>query len=92
MDTEKDKRDILVSIIIPVYNSEIYIEKCIRSIMHQTYKSLEIIIIDDGSNDESNIICQRLKLEDERIQIYNQENMGSTHARKKEFKCLMVNI
>lgn len=71
----------LVSIIVPVYNTELYIEKCIRSIMEQTYKNIEIIIIDDGSTDKSGELVDKLKEEDERIYIFHNENRGVSYAR-----------
>ena len=70
-----------ISVIIPVYNTEDYIEKCIRSIMDQTYKNLEIIIVNDGTTDKSIDICKKLQREDNRIVIINQKNMGVGAAR-----------
>lgn len=72
-----------ISVIVPVYNTENYLEKCIRSIMNQTYKNLEIITINDGSTDNSLSILENLKKEDDRIIIINQENMGVSKARNK---------
>lgn len=71
----------LVSIIVPVYNVEAYVETCIRSIMDQTYKNLEIIIVDDGSEDGTGNICRRLAEEDSRILVISQENRGVVRAR-----------
>ena len=70
-----------VSIIIPVYNSEKYVEKCIRSVMNQTFQELEIIIIDDGSSDGSYEILKELAKEDSRIILIHQENSGVAIAR-----------
>lgn len=70
-----------ISVIVPVYNNEKYVERCINSIMEQTYKNIEIIIIDDGSKDNSLQICERLKSFDERIIIISTENCGVSHAR-----------
>ena len=61
METDK-----LISVIVPVYNVEDYVEKCIRSIMVQTYPLLEIIIVNDGSSDGSGSICDKLEAEDAR--------------------------
>lgn len=69
----------LVSIIIPFYNGEKYIERCIKSILNQTYKKIEIIFINDGSNDRS--IEKIKKYKDERIRLYNQEKKGVSVAR-----------
>ena len=71
----------LLSIIIALYNSEEYIEKCIKSIVEQTYNNLEIIIINDGSTDESLKICEQFQEKDKRIKIYNQKNTGVSSAR-----------
>ena len=72
-----------VSVIIPVYNNEKYVEKCIRSVMNQTYRDLEIIVIDDGSDDKSPEILERLAKEDSRIQLTHQENQGVAAARNR---------
>ncbi|HFX3824560.1 TPA: glycosyltransferase family 2 protein [Enterococcus faecium] len=71
----------LVSIIIPVYNSEKTISRCIDSILNQKYKNLEIILIDDGSNDESLQICNEYKDKDNRIIVITQPNYGVSRAR-----------
>ena len=71
----------LISVIIPVYNVEKYIERCIESITRQTYTNLEIIIIDDGSKDNSKAICQELENQDKRIKVYSQANKGAAAAR-----------
>ena len=70
-----------ITVIVPVYNTEEYIERCIRSIMEQTYKNLEIIIVNDGSTDNSMDICKNLQVEDNRNIIINQENKGVAGAR-----------
>ena len=69
----------LISVIINVYNGEKYIEKCLDSIINQTYKNLEIIIVNDGSTDNTLNICQ--KYEDKRIKIINQKNIGLSLSR-----------
>lgn len=72
-----------VSIIIPVYNEESYIMQSLESVMNQTYKNLEIIVIDDGSTDQSMQICIELSLIDERIYVYHQKNSGVSSARNR---------
>ena len=72
-----------LSIIIPCYNAEKYIQKCITSITEQTYTKLEIIIIDDGSTDQSGNICDRLASSDARIKVIHQPNQGSSLTRKR---------
>ena len=73
----------LVSIIVPIYNKEKFITKLLNSIIRQTYKNLEIILIDDGSTDRSLEICERFASKDTRIQIYSQNNSGVSTARNK---------
>lgn len=76
----------LVSIIVPCYNAESYIKKCLESILLQTYINIEIIIINDGSTDNSLNICQELQKQDKRIKIINQENKGASIARLEGIK------
>lgn len=71
----------LISLVIPVYNVEKYIERCIRSVIHQTYKNIEIILIDDGSTDQSGVICDKCKCMDCRIQVVHKYNGGLSDAR-----------
>lgn len=71
-----------ISIIIPVFNAEKYIEECINSILNQTYSKIEIIIINDGSTDNSEKICLELSKKDQRIKYIYQNNAGVTVARK----------
>lgn len=72
-----------VSIIVPIYNGEKYIEQCIKSIQNQTFSNFEILIINDGSTDKSLEICRRIANNDQRIRIINQENGGVSKARNK---------
>lgn len=72
----------LISVIVPVYNTKLYLKKCIKSIMEQTYSNIEIILIDDGSTDGSAEICDNFALEDNRIKVIHQKNEGVTAARK----------
>ncbi|WP_353948977.1 glycosyltransferase family 2 protein [Sporolactobacillus sp. Y61] len=71
----------LVSIIIPVYNAENYIKNCISSILNQSYKNFEVILIDDGSTDYSKRLCEEYAKKDARIKLYHQENSGPSTAR-----------
>lgn len=73
----------MVSVVVPVYNAEKYVQQCIRSILNQSYSNFEIILVDDGSSDSSVSICQELAKEDTRIKYYYQPNNGVTSARKK---------
>ena len=71
----------LVSVVVPVYNVDRYLKNCLDSIIEQTYKNIEIIIIDDGSTDNSNEICQHYALNDKRIMLIRQENRGLGPSR-----------
>ena len=72
---------LLVSVIVPVYNVKPYLNKCIESIVKQSYRNLEIILIDDGSDDGSSEICDLWSLRDGRIRVIHQENRGLSGAR-----------
>ena len=71
----------LVSVIVPVYNVAPYLEQCLDSIVDQTYRHLEIILVDDGSTDDSGAICDRYAEGDSRIQVVHQKNKGLSGAR-----------
>lgn len=71
----------MISVIIPVYNVEPYLRKCLDSIVHQTYRDLEILIIDDGSTDGSGKICDEYAEIDERAKVFHTENKGLSCAR-----------
>lgn len=70
-----------ISVIVPIYNSEKYLERCILSIIEQSYSDIELLLIDDGSTDQSAEICKRFALCDGRIQYYRKENGGAASAR-----------
>lgn len=72
-----------ISVIIPVYNIQSYINQCIDSVLRQTFKDFELILIDDGSTDQSGIICDWYAEKDERISVYHQENQGLSVARNR---------
>lgn len=71
-----------ISIVVPVYNCEKYVGKCIRSILKQTYSNWNLILVDDGSTDRSGAVCDRFAQKDDRITVIYQENKGSVEARK----------
>lgn len=71
----------LISIIIPIYKAEKYIEKCVRQVMDQTYQNLEIILVDDGSPDKCGLICDEIALTDARVRVIHKENGGAATAR-----------
>lgn len=71
----------LISIIVPIYNTEEYLLRCVNSLRAQVYSRLEIILVDDGSTDGSGELCDRLASEDARIRVLHKENGGSSSAR-----------
>lgn len=81
MDQGKELKSPKVSVIIPVYNTEAYLEEAVRSIMNQTLQDTEIIIIDDGSTDNSLAVIKKLAQEDNRIKWISQPNMGLSVTR-----------
>lgn len=74
-------KDELISVIVPVYNVEAYLERCVNSILRQTYKTLEIILVDDGSTDKSSKMCDEFAGKDERIKVVHKQNGGLSDAR-----------
>ena len=76
----------IISIIVPVYNAEKYLTKCIESIISQTYTQLQIILVDDGSSDSSGKICDDFSNKDSRIMVVHQDNKGAVNARKTGLK------
>lgn len=75
-----------ISIVIPIYNTEQYLDKCVDSVLNQTYKNLEVILVDDGSTDDSGKICDYYAAKDERVVIIHQRNQGNNVARKNGVK------
>ncbi len=70
-----------VSIVVPIYNVELYLEKCVDSLLAQTMSNIEIILVDDGSTDGSRRICEKYSKVDQRVQVINQQNGGLSSAR-----------
>lgn len=73
----------LISIVIPVYNVSAYLRQCLESIINQSYSHLEIIVVNDGSTDDSLSICEEYQIKDSRIKLINQENKGLSGARNR---------
>ena len=71
----------LISVIVPIYNVEQYLEKCINSILNQTYRHLEIILVDDGSPDDCGGICDQYSVMDQRVKVIHKQNGGLSDAR-----------
>lgn len=75
-----------VSIIVPIYNAERYLKKCLLSLQNQIYKNIEVLLIDDGSKDNSSAICKEFSSKDARFRYYYQENLGVSAARNLGLK------
>lgn len=73
----------MVSIIVPVYNSSKYINRCIDSVIGQRYADIEVVIIDDGSNDDSLAVCKDIASRDSRVKVFSQPNSGASLARNR---------
>lgn len=71
----------MVSIIVPIYNVDQYLNQCVDSILAQTYKDIEVLLVDDGSTDASGLICDQYAIKDQRVRVIHQENMGLSGAR-----------
>lgn len=72
-----------VSIIVPVYNTELFLELCLNNLENQSYRNIEILLIDDGSNDKSSDICLKFEKKDSRFKYYRQKNQGQSAARNQ---------
>lgn len=72
----------MISVIVPIYNSEAFLEKCLNSILNQTYPNIEIILVNDCSTDSSGLICKRYQAQNNNIRYYEmKENRGVSHSR-----------
>ena len=76
----------MISVIVPVYNVEEYLEECLESIRKQTYQDIEVILVNDGSTDGSQAICEHFCQTDKRFRLINQKNQGQSVARNRGFK------
>lgn len=72
-----------ISVIVPVYNVEQYLKECVDSILNQTFRDFELILVDDGSTDKSGMICDAYANEDPRIIVFHQQNAGAAAARNR---------
>lgn len=75
------EKDVMLSVVVPVYNEEKYLVKCVDSILKQKYPSIEVILVDDGSTDRSGMICDLFAQKDERVKVLHTENGGMIKAR-----------
>ena len=82
----------LVSVVIPVYNVEKYLSKCIESVLKQSYSNLDIILVDDGSTDKSGKICDSYMTMDQRIRVFHKKNGGLSDARNFGIKTCIRKI
>ena len=73
----------LISFIVPIYNVERYLQKCVDSILAQSYSNIEVVLVDDGSTDESVAICDSYANRDKRVQVIHKENGGASSARNE---------
>lgn len=78
---EQENKPVLISVIVPIYNIVEWLPRCVDSIRRQTYRNLEIILVDDGSTDNSGAMAEKFALEDKRIRVFHKENGGSSSAR-----------
>ena len=78
----------IISVIVPIYNMEDRLERCIESIIRQTYPNLQIILVDDGSLDSSGKICDFFAKKDDRIVVVHQKNQGVAAARNTGLDCV----
>lgn len=76
----------LISIVIPVYNAEKYLSRCLESILSQTYKNIEVIIVNDGSTDKSQQIIKTYQKKSKKVRVFNQSNVGVSKARNLGIK------
>lgn len=81
-----ERKNILISVIIPVYNVRDFLDKCIESVVAQTYSNLDIIIVDDGSDDGSSLVCDQWGQKDDRIRVFHKKNGGLSSARNLGLK------
>lgn len=79
--SDKEKRPLL-SVVIPIFNTEKYLDRCFNSVLSQTYRPLEIILVDDGSSDRSSELCDIYSKKYVNIKVIHQKNQGAIHARE----------
>ena len=71
----------MISIVVPVYNVATYLTRCLDSLLNQSYKNFEVIMVDDGSTDGSELLCEEYAKKDARIRVIHQKNQGLSEAR-----------
>ena len=78
--------NLLVSVVVPVYNSESFLDQCIQSIVNQSYKNIEVILVNDGSTDTSGAMCDKYASIDSRVKVIHKKNGGLVTSRKEGIK------
>lgn len=78
----------IISVIVPVYNVDRYLRQCLDSIVNQTYRDLDIILVNDGSTDNSGAICDEYSEKDSRIRVIHKDNGGQSSARNKALELI----
>ena len=76
-----DKNTLNISVVIPIFNADKYLHRCINSVLSQSYTDFELLLIDDGSTDKSGKICDEYAREDDRVRVFHKENGGVSSAR-----------
>lgn len=71
----------LISVVVPIYNTGKYLVECVEHVLRQSYQNIEIILVDDGSTDNSGKICDTFMMQDERVRVFHQENQGAAQAK-----------
>ena len=87
MEENKESLQPLISVIVPCYNVEKYLQKCVDSILNQTYRNLEVILVDDGSTDSTPQMCDEYQRKDERVNVIHKVNGGQSDARNIALDC-----
>ena len=82
----------IISVIVPVYNVAAYLPQCLESILNQDYGDLQVLLIDDGSTDDSGAICDQFAAQDSRIQVIHQKNGGAAAAKNAGLRAAPGNI
>lgn len=82
-----EKSNVLISVILPIYKVEKYLQRCVESIINQTYTNLEIILVDDGSPDGCPTICDDYATKDQRVKVVHKKNGGLSDARNAGTMC-----
>ena len=81
----------LISVIVPVYNTEHYLHRCVDSILAQTFTDFELLLVDDGSTDKSSEICEEYVASDCRVRVFHHENQGQAAARNQALDWMFAN-